>query len=246
MKISQDAIEQLVCKFEGCVLTAYPDPGTNAEPWTIGYGHTSAAGDPPVTRGMKITKERALDILKSDLVKVERQVANLVKVPVTQDQFDVLVDFTFNVGPGNLSRSTLLRKLNAGDYDAVPGELAKWNKAAGKVLPGLVRRRAAEADWWMNGPANDVPISETRITPDTAAPKGMAASKQGNGAIAIGALSSIGAAREVVDHLRDANDALAGLWSLVASPTFLVLVICCGLAGAIWWWRSKSMKENGI
>jgi len=246
MKISEAATKKLVCEFEGCILTAYPDPGTKGEPWTIGYGHTSAAGDPVVTRGMKITSERAWQILRQDLEKVERQVEFLIEVPVTQDQFDVLVDFTFNVGSGNLSRSTLLRKLNAGDYDAVPGELAKWNKAAGKVLPGLVRRRAAEADWWMNGPANDVPISETRITPDTAAPKGMAASKQGNGAIAIGALSSIGAAKEVVDHLRDANDALAGLWSLVVSPTFLVLIICCGLAGAIWWWRSKSMKESGI
>jgi len=247
MKISPEAVENLICKFEGCVLAAYQDTGTKGGTWTIGYGHTSAAGDPPVTRGMKITKGRATDILRADLSKVERQVANLLKAPVTQDQYDVLVGFAFNVGSGNLSRSTLLRKFNAGNHEAVPGELAKWTKAGGKVLPGLVRRRAAEAEWWINGPADDVPFSVCRITPDApAVAKGMAKSKQGNSAIAIGALSTMGAASEAVGHLRDANDALAGLFSMVSSPTFVALLVCCVLAGAIWWWRKRSMQEHGV
>lgn len=246
MKISEAATKKLVCEFEGCILTAYPDPGTKGEPWTIGYGHTSAAGEPVVTRGMKITSERAWQILRQDLEKVERQVEYLIEVPVTQEQFDVLVDFTFNVGPTNLGRSTLLRKLNAGDYDAVPGELIKWNKAAGAVLPGLVRRRAAEADWWMSGPNRDLPLAETRITPDPATPKGMAQSKQGNSAIAIGALSSLGALGETVEQLREASDALGVAWTLATSPTFLALVVIAALAGGIWWWRSKAMRDTGL
>ena len=108
--------------------------------WTIGYGHTK-----DVWEDRLIIKKTADRLLAEDLAEFEKYVDNLVEVPLTQNQFDALVAWTFNLGPTNLSESTLLKKLNAGDYDSVPDEMRRWNKAGGKVLDGLVRRREAEA-----------------------------------------------------------------------------------------------------
>src|SRR5690606_31719741 len=94
-------------QWEGVKLEAYKDTGGV---WTIGYGHTSAAGDPKVIPGMKITQKQADEILKKDLSKFEQRVENLVKVPLTDNQFAVLVSFDFNTGA--LHKSTLLKKLN--------------------------------------------------------------------------------------------------------------------------------------
>jgi lysozyme len=96
---------------------------------------------------MKITEEEADRILSVDLAKVEKQVAQYITKPLTQNQFDALVSFTFNLGPGNLSRSSMARRLNAGDY-MVSNEFAKWNRAGGDQLKGLTRRRMAEAAMW--------------------------------------------------------------------------------------------------
>jgi len=125
--------------YEGCVLTAYPDPGSGGTPWTIGVGHT---GD--VVPGMTITEEEASDLLREDLKWSEAAVEHLVRVPLKQGQFDALVSFCFNLGQGALGQSTLLRKLNAGDYSGCAAEFPRWNKAGDRVLPGLVVRRAAE------------------------------------------------------------------------------------------------------
>lgn len=129
----------LIKNFEGLRLTAYLCP---AQVWTIGFGSTGAHVKP----GMTITKEQAEDLLLKDLVRFENAVHRLVKVPLTQNQFDALVSFTFNVGIGSLQKSTLLRLLNEGKYDQVGPQLMRWNKAGGKELPGLTRRRRAEAD----------------------------------------------------------------------------------------------------
>ena len=137
MKIS-DAGIAAIKEYEGCVLTAYPDPGTGGKPWTIGVGHT---GD--VVPGMTITEDEAGDLLREDIQSSEAAVNRLVTVPITQGQYDALVSFAFNVGQGALAQSTLLRKLNGGDSGAA-AEFSRWNQAAGKVLPGLVTRRAAE------------------------------------------------------------------------------------------------------
>lgn len=134
----------LIVEFEGVRLQAYPDPATNAEPWTIGVGHTSAAGPPKVFPGMTITKIQAYDILRTDLKKVEAEVDRLVKVPVNENQRGALVSLDYNIGGGNFSKSTLLKKLNAGDYAGAAAQFKVWNKAAGKVMAGLTRRRAAE------------------------------------------------------------------------------------------------------
>jgi lysozyme len=146
-RVNEDGLK-LIRQWEGLRTTAYKCP---AGVWTIGYGHTSAAGAPTVSAGMKITTAAAEDILKADLRKYEQAVDKAVKVGLSDNQFSALVSFCYNVGPGAFAGSTLVRKLNAGRYDAVPSELAKWTKAGGKNLPGLVNRRAAEAGLWARG-----------------------------------------------------------------------------------------------
>ncbi len=112
--------------------------------WTIGYGHTAAAGPPVPAAGMTITAGEADAILARDLSRFEAAVARLVTVPLSQGEFDALVSFAFNVGEGALGRSTLLKKLNAGDRAGAAAEFGRWNKAGGRVLAGLTRRRAEE------------------------------------------------------------------------------------------------------
>lgn len=128
-------------RHEGLRLAAYRDA---AGVWTIGYGHTAAAGPPAPAAGMTIGAAEAEAILGRDLARFEQAVTRLVAVPLTQAQFDALVSFAFNVGEGALARSTLLKKLNAGDVAGAAAEFGRWNKAGGRVLAGLTRRRAEE------------------------------------------------------------------------------------------------------
>ena len=146
---TSDAGLKLIRQFEGLRLKAYRCP---AGIWTIGYGHTSAAGAPEVRENMRISREEAEAILKRDLAQFEDAVSSMVKVPLTENQFDTLVSFAFNCGIAALRRSTLLKRVNAGAFDAVPAELMKWTRADGKELPGLVRRRRAEAALWRGLP----------------------------------------------------------------------------------------------
>lgn len=131
----------LIKQFEGCKLTAYQD---SVGVWTIGYGWTKPVDGKPIRAGMTIKQETAERLLKTGLVSYENDVSRLVKVDLTQGQFDALVSFTYNLGARSLSTSTLLRKLNAGDYAGAADEFLRWNKAGGKVLNGLTRRREAE------------------------------------------------------------------------------------------------------
>lgn len=124
--------------FEGCRLTAYQD---SVGVWTIGYGHTKG-----VHAGMSITQEEAEQMLLIELEEYEGYIEKYVIVPLTQNQFDALVVWVYNLGPTNLRRSTLLKELNSGNYTAAGKEITKWNKAGGKVLAGLVKRREAEAE----------------------------------------------------------------------------------------------------
>lgn len=125
---------------ESLKLTAYPDPGTGGAPWTIGYGHTG----PHIEEGMTISQEEADHLLLLDVQESVEAVNRLVTVSLTQNQFDALVDFTFNVGAENFEKSTLLIKVNNGDIQGAADEFPRWNKAAGHVLGGLIRRRGAE------------------------------------------------------------------------------------------------------
>ncbi|WP_275183626.1 lysozyme [Citrobacter freundii] len=148
MQTSEKGIKNIK-DFEGCSLTAYPDPGTGGAPWTIGYGWTQPVDGKPIRAGMTIKQETAERLLKTGLVSYENDVSRLVKVRLTQGQFDALVSFTYNLGARSLSTSTLLRKLNAGDYAGAADEFLRWNKAGGKVLNGLTRRREAERDLFL-------------------------------------------------------------------------------------------------
>lgn len=125
---------------EGYRDHAYKDSGGV---WTIGYGHTHG-----VKRGDTISAERAEHMLYADLMAAEAAVTRLVKVSLNDNQFSALVSFVFNVGEEQFSKSTLLRKLNEGGYGLVPARLKSWIFDNGRVQPGLVKRRAAEAALW--------------------------------------------------------------------------------------------------
>lgn len=135
----------LVKSFEGCVLHAYPDPATHGAPYTVGWGHTSAAGPPAVTPGLTITQAEADAILQTDLDHVADQVFKCLTIPVTPNQLGALTSFTFNLGIGNLKSSTLLKKVNAGDFQGAAKQFLVWNRGNGRVMAGLTRRRTAEA-----------------------------------------------------------------------------------------------------
>lgn len=136
---SSEILISKIKEFEGCRLTAYRCP---AGIWTIGCGHTKG-----VMPEQRITQEKAGELLKCDLMPCEKFVNNL-NVCNTQGQFDALVDFCFNLGRGNLNRSTLLRKIRHGHATEaeIRKEFGKWVKAGGKTLQGLVKRRQWEAD----------------------------------------------------------------------------------------------------
>lgn len=128
----------LTQKFEGCELTAYQD---SVGVWTIGYGHTAG-----VTPGMVCAQDQANEWLQQDVQWAVNAVNQYVTAPLTQGEFDALVDFTFNLGVGNLVHSTLLRLLNGLDYTGAAAEFPKWNMAGGHVLAGLTARRLAEQE----------------------------------------------------------------------------------------------------
>lgn len=140
MKTSQEGLD-LIKKFEGCRLTAYKCP---SGVWTIGYGHTKG-----VKRGHRITLEDANEYLKKDIKVYEKSVSELTLRPLNQNQFDALVSFCYNCGVNAFKNSTLLKKLNKGDYEGVANEFPRWNKSNGKVLNGLAKRREAERQLFM-------------------------------------------------------------------------------------------------
>jgi lysozyme len=136
MEISQEGIA-LIKKFEGCELEAYK---CAAGVWTIGYGSTKG-----VKENDSISQEDADKLLMDELKEYESYVNDFVEVNLEQNQFDSLCSFCYNLGPQSLKSSTLLKVLNAKDYEGVPAQIKRWNKAGGKVLQGLVRRREAES-----------------------------------------------------------------------------------------------------
>ena len=136
MKCSQEGLA-LIKKFEGCRLKAYR---CSANVLTVGYGHTGGVKEDDI-----ISQPEADKLLENDIAKFEKYVSDNVIVELNQSQFDALVAWTFNLGVGNLRSSTMLKKLNETDYVSVPSEMKRWNKASGKTLDGLIRRRLAES-----------------------------------------------------------------------------------------------------
>jgi len=131
----------LIKGFEGKRLSAYDD-GVGI--WTIGFGTIKYPNGIRVKKGDTCTEQQAENYLRNDLAKFETAINKLVKVPLAQNQFDALASFTYNLGETNLANSTLLRKLNKGDYQGAADQFLVWNKAGSKVMKGLVRRREAE------------------------------------------------------------------------------------------------------
>jgi lysozyme len=136
----------LTKSFEGLNLAAYRDC---AGVWTIGYGHTGAE----ISAGMTIDGDQAEQFLHADLAEAVTCVNRAVTTKIAQNQFDAMVDFCFNAGRGNFLRSTLLQKVNSGDFEGAAAQFGLWVHAGGEVLPGLVRRRKAEAELFADGVA---------------------------------------------------------------------------------------------
>ena len=150
-RLSDSGVD-FIARFEGFRGTLYNDPAGHC---TIGFGHLvhrgRCNGGEPAELRAGITRRRAAELLRIDAAVAEAAVRDGVRVDLTQQQFDALVSFTFNVGAGAFRRSTLLERLNRGGYGAVPGQLRRWVTASGRTLPGLVARRDAEARLFTTG-----------------------------------------------------------------------------------------------
>ena len=215
-RITAEALA-LIKRWEGKRNEAYRD---SAGVWTIGFGRTAG-----VRPGQFITDAEADAYLLEDLGAAERAVERLVKVPLSDGQFGALVSFVFNLGEGSFAASSLLRKLNARNYDAVPAELMRWTKAANpatgrkETLPGLVNRRAAEAGLWARGAV----VASNTVEP--AAPTATPTAK--TAATAGGALGAIAAAAVAASPFAGVLERLAeGAPYLVAAS----IVIVAGVA----------------
>ena len=149
----------LIKRFEGFSHTIYICPAGYP---TIGYGHVVLAHEQDQF-ATGITQAEATELLRKDVRIAERAVLRLISVPLTDGQFDALVSFTFNLGAGALQRSTLRRKVNRGEHKGVPAELMKWVWAAGKKLPGLVRRRQAEGVAYASAPSAGMKIRKDSV-----------------------------------------------------------------------------------
>jgi lysozyme len=139
MELNQAGIN-LIKSFESCRLEAYPDPGTGGDPWTIGHGHTG----PEVHEGLVWTQEQADEAFVQDSQKFCSQVSALVPDSTNSNQFSACVSLAYNIGISNFSKSLLLRCMQKNNWNDAAKQFMNWTKAAGKVLPGLVKRREAE------------------------------------------------------------------------------------------------------
>lgn len=133
---------------EGNKLKAYQD---SVGIWTIGVGHTAAAGEPHPKAGMTITAAQSDEILTRDLAKFEKTVNDAIKVQMGQNEFDAMVSLAFNIGGGAFAKSSVVRKFNAGDRAGAADSFLLWNKAGGKVIKGLTIRRQAERQQFLTG-----------------------------------------------------------------------------------------------
>jgi lysozyme len=206
-RVSEEALA-LIKRWEGLKLQAYK---CVAGVWTVGFGHVATARP-----GMVISETQATRLLMEDLARFEAAIERLVRVPLSDGQFGALVSWCFNVGEGAASRSSLIRKLNAGEYDAVPGELARWNKVAGKVVPGLSNRRAAEAGLWARGSH----VASASVGGE--AKGGLAeAARSGTGRAALG-VGAAGVAAQVIEALGAVGPAVGIALVVVAAGLFIL------------------------
>ncbi len=216
---------------------------------TIGYGHTNAARHPlKIVRSLKITKAEGLKILDVDLDECEEAVNNLVKVTLTQGQFDALVSFAFNCGVGNLKK--LIVPLNHGDYAQTRTNFDHYVRSGGEVMKGLVRRRDGEQAMW-DARYDDVVVPTVALdipkkvdTPQPATP--MTQSNIGNGSIVAGLGTTALAAKAATDAAKDTADNLQAIISMVTSPWVILAVGVIGVLGFIWYKRYRLKQDAGV
>jgi lysozyme len=240
---------------------------------TIGYGHTDAAGEPKVVPGMRMTETEGTALLAKDIGPCEAAVRRRVKVPLSQHQFDTLVDFVFNAGEGTLQKSTLLRKLNGGDYDCVPAELMKFTLSRGEHMEGLVHRRQAEINIWRM--ADEAPATVKEVVPlspedngveaeDVSCPKAdLPASRSAldSKSIAAGATTAATGASLVANGIEQANTAAEplrqahetidqlGLWDqavafVTGHPLLIAGALVAVLGAFMAWDRWRHLHEE--
>jgi lysozyme len=220
----------IIKEFEGFRSKAYLCP---AGVWTIGYGHTSAAGAPEVREGMTISRAEGERILKADLKTFEAFVREAIRVELTPAQYSACVSLCYNIGGGAFKRSSVARFCNKREWRNAADAFALWNKAGGKVLPGLTRRRAAEAALFMS---DDV-LEDDEIRPVVDEPKGkpMVISSTNIAAGATAAAGVTAATKEVVDNT-------SSLFSGGNIVTILLILVILG--GAAWIIRERWMKAR--
>ncbi len=238
----------LIKEFEGLRLAAYRCP---AGVWTIGYGATRGGDGGPVPEGLTITHQQAATWLTRDLKEFAADVRRLVTVPLTQGQFDALVDFAFNLGADALAGSTLLRKLNAGDYDGAALELPKWRKARvdGKLvpLPGLIRRRAAFLELFTREMAPE-PVETAAPPHEGYAPapeveEHERVSQSGSAKAAAGAVVVAAPAIGLGEIAEQAHTASVWLDVIQRAGPWVALAAIVGAAAYIFWRRRKQIAE---
>jgi len=229
MKMCDEGLE-LIKAQEGFRSRAYRD-ATGV--WTIGYGHTSMAGPPQVREGLEISRAEGENILRRDVGRFAGGVRRLLTRTLSDRQFSALVSFAYNVGLGNFERSSVLRAVNAGDFEAVPRRLALWVKAGGRTLPGLIRRRAAEAALF----TGDRPAqAEGLVRQPVEAPRGKTAHTSTTTLAAIvSALAA--AASSLASGVRDLAGALPAV-----HPSLIAAIIVA--AAAVWIIRERWLKSR--
>lgn len=229
MRISPKGLA-LIKEFEGLRTVAYLCP---ANVWTIGYGHTSAAGDPNVFPGMRITADQAEAILIRDLDQYEDAVLAAVKRPLTQGQFDACVSLCYNIGRRAFAGSTVVRRINAGRMQDVPAAFMMWTKAGGRDLPGLVRRRRAETALWRALPESHGTAGRADIAKVEEAPPDDIPASQSTPVLTAGGLAAAGTA------IVPALTGVSNVWQAVSIG---LVLIAAGIAA--WLYLSGRITIN--
>lgn len=233
MKLLQDAVERaipLVKEFEGLRLTAYYCP---AGVPTIGFGHTATVTDEDVRKGRKITKATAEKLLRDDLTKYGQELLRYVKVEPNVNQLAAFISFAFNVGVQGFRSSTVLKRHNEGDFQSAARAFALWNKATvnGRkvVLPGLTRRRAAEAALYLtpvNQDKDEAYLMPQRVEPE----RSMAESSIVRAGTIAGGTAALATAAETVGTVARIKDGLVSLDDWLVPVLLLVALAAIGWA----------------
>ncbi len=216
MKLNQAGLN-LIKKYEGFRSHAYRDA---VGVWTIGYGHTSMAGAPFVSPKLKISRQQGEKILARDAEKFARKIRPLITVDLSDNQFSALVSFAYNVGVGGFRKSSVLQRVNARRFDAVPHRLSLWVKAGGRTLKGLVRRRAAEGELFVGNAAAHAQESSAPVEPVGGKP---AHKSTTNLAAVLSAIAGLVASLKAGINENAGGYVIAGLALVIIAASFWIL-----------------------